>query len=60
MDRLSPAKRCYITGRPGPLDRPPLPSGHPISWGSITSGTVLEQSPYPFPIFDLEPQESSQ
>jgi hypothetical protein len=33
------------------LDRPPRPPGHPDSWGLITAGTVLEGSPYPFPVF---------
>lgn len=38
---------------PGPEDpsRPPLPAGHPRSWGVITAGTVLEDSPYPLPVF---------
>ncbi len=40
-----------VRGRPGPLDRSALPSGHPESWGAITDGTVLDQSVYPFPIF---------
>lgn len=40
-----------IRGRPGPLDRPALPSGHPESWGVITAGTVLDQAKYPWPIF---------
>ena len=41
-----------VRGRPGPLDRPPMPSGHPVSWGAITEGTMLEQAVYPFPVFD--------
>ncbi len=45
-----------VRGRPGPLDRPALPSGHPESWGAITQGTVLDQSTYPFPIFLDLPQ----
>jgi len=32
-------------------DRPPRPAGHPISWGAITGGTVLEGCAYPFPVF---------
>lgn len=31
------------------LARPPLPAGHPISWGLLTQGTVLEGTPYPDP-----------
>jgi hypothetical protein len=27
-------------------DRPPLPSGHPVSWGLLTLGTLLEGSAY--------------
>lgn len=45
-----------VRGRPGPLDRPALPSGHPISWGGITQGTVLDQSIYPFPVYLELPQ----
>ena len=40
-----------VRGRPGPDDRPCLPSGHPDTWGRITEGTVLDNAPYPFPIF---------
>lgn len=38
---------------PPPEDpgRDPLPAGHPRSWGAITSGTVLEDEPYPLPVF---------
>lgn len=45
-----------VRGRPGPLDRPALPSGHPVSWGGITQGTVLDQSIYPFPVYLELPQ----
>jgi hypothetical protein len=31
--------------------REPLPAGHPRSWGVITTGTVLENTPYPLPVF---------
>jgi hypothetical protein len=27
-------------------DRPPLPPGHPISWGILTEGTSLAGTPY--------------
>jgi hypothetical protein len=40
-----------VRGRPGQNDRPALPAGHPISWGAITEGTVLDCSQYPFPVF---------
>ena len=38
---------------PPPEDpaRDPLPAGHPRSWGVITAGTVLEDTPYPLPVF---------
>jgi hypothetical protein len=38
---------------PPPEDpaRDPLPAGHPRSWGVITAGTVLENVPYPLPVF---------
>jgi hypothetical protein len=32
-------------------DRPAKPAGHPDTWGLITMGTVLEGTPYPFPVF---------
>jgi hypothetical protein len=40
-----------VRGRPGPDDRPALPSGHPDTWGLITAGTCIEGAPYPFPVF---------
>ena len=30
-------------------ERPPLPSGHPRTWGAITLGTSLEGIAYPIP-----------
>ena len=53
-------ERTYVTGRPGPRDRPPLPSGHPVTWGLITRGTLLDRAAYPFPVFDCEPAEDLQ
>ncbi len=32
-------------------NRPPLPAGHPISWGLLIDGTCIEGSPYPYPVF---------
>jgi hypothetical protein len=32
-------------------DRPALCAGHPLSWGLLTAGTVLEGAAYPFPVF---------
>ncbi len=46
-----PSVTYVVRGRPGPLDRPAMPSGHPETWGAITQGTLLDQSVYPFPIF---------
>lgn len=40
-----------VRGRPGQHDRPALPAGHPITWGAITEGTVLDSAVYPFPVF---------
>jgi hypothetical protein len=31
--------------------RDPLPAGHPRTWGVLTAGTVLENMPYPLPVF---------
>jgi hypothetical protein len=38
---------------PPPEDpsRDSLPAGHSRSWSAITSGTVLENMPYPLPVF---------
>jgi len=35
------------------LSRPPLPAGHPCSWGLLVAGTCLQGTPYPDPVFDL-------
>ncbi len=49
-----------IGARPPPPDftpppddpaREPLPAGHPRTWGAMTAGTVLEDTPYPLPVF---------
>lgn len=40
-----------VRGRPGQNDRPALPAGHPVTWGAITDGTVLQSAAYPFPVF---------
>lgn len=32
-------------------DRAPRQAGHPFTWGLINKGTVLENSPYSFPVF---------
>lgn len=41
--------------RPDPvttdLARPPLPAGHPRSWGLITAGTLLDGAAWPLPQF---------
>lgn len=31
--------------------REPLPAGHPLSWGPLTAGTLLEGVDYPLPFF---------
>ncbi len=31
-------------------ERPPLPSGHPASWGAIIKGTLSEGMAYPIPV----------
>jgi hypothetical protein len=33
------------------VDRPARQPGHPLTWGLITSGTVLEGEAYPYPVF---------
>lgn len=32
-------------------ERPPLCAGHPVAWGAITDGTLLDGAPYPFPVY---------
>lgn len=32
-------------------DRPARQAGHPLTWGLINAGTVLEGEAYPFPVF---------
>jgi hypothetical protein len=32
-------------------DRPPLPAGHPLTWGIITNQTALHGCAYPHPVF---------
>lgn len=34
---------------PADLAREPLPAGHPLTWGLLTQGTVLEGTAYPWP-----------
>ena len=41
--RFPPTKPRPIVPR---IDRPPLPPGHPLTWGAITEGI-----PYPYPVF---------
>ena len=33
------------------IDRPPLPAGHPLTWGAITDNTHAAGTPYPLPVF---------
>ena len=40
-----------ICGRPGQNDRPPMPAGHPVTWGLLVNGTVLQGQDYPYPVF---------
>jgi hypothetical protein len=49
-ERSERAPREFV---PPPEDpaRGPLPAGHPRSWGVLTAGTVLEDTPYPLPVF---------
>jgi len=32
-------------------DRPARQAGHPLTWGLLNAGTVLEGEPYHFPVF---------
>ncbi len=33
------------------IARPPLPAGHPLSWGLLNQDTCLHGAPYPHPVF---------
>lgn len=46
--RLPPREFIRPPEDPG---REPLPAGHPRSWDVLTAGTVLENTPYPLPVF---------
>ncbi len=37
---------AFFSDDPFEDERRPLPSGHPLSWGLLTLGTVLEGSAY--------------
>lgn len=52
----SPIRR--VRGRPGANDRPALPAGHPVTWGAITGGTMLDGAVYPYPVFVCIPRSS--
>lgn len=50
----------HIGARPPPREfvpppddqgRDPLPAGHPRTWSMLTVGTILENTPYPQPVF---------
>ncbi len=45
-----PPPRTFVLAPEDP-GRDPLPPGHPRSWGAITAGTVLQDTPYPLPFF---------
>lgn len=48
--RLGVSKRpVHVAPPPPDLDRPPLPAGHPDSWGAITQNTCLDQVPFRIP-----------
>ncbi len=32
-------------------DRPARQAGHPLTWGMLTAGTVLDGEAYPYPVF---------
>jgi hypothetical protein len=44
---VSPAPCIHEEAR----DRPARQAGHPLTWGLINAGTVLEGEPYPYRVF---------
>ena len=49
--RLGARKPATVRRAPQLLDfgRPALAAGHPVTWGALTAGTVLDCTLYPFP-----------
>lgn len=48
--RLGVSRRPAVApAEPAVTDRPPLPAGHPDSWGAINRGTALESVPFKAP-----------
>ena len=45
-----PPPREFVSPPEDPA-RDPLPAGHPRTWNVLTVGTVLENTPYPLPVF---------
>ncbi len=43
--------KLFVRDVSEPADRPARPSGHPLTWGLITAGTVLDGAVYPYPVF---------
>ena len=52
--------RAPIRIAPPPPDpcREALPAGHPVTWGAITQGTLLEATAYPWPPLPLTRAEA--
>ncbi len=49
--RLGARRQAVVRARQEDADRPARPPGHPLTWGLITAGTLLEGCPYPYPVF---------
>ncbi len=46
--KVPPAPACVVEEA---RDRPSRQAGHPLTWGLINMGTVLEGEAYPYPVF---------
>jgi hypothetical protein len=44
-------RKMASCGQEEPRDRPARQAGHPLTWGLINVGTVLEGEAYPYPVF---------
>ncbi len=49
--RLGARRKPVVRPMAEDADRPARPPGHPLTWGAITEGTVLDGCAYPFPVF---------
>lgn len=50
LTRRAPAVMPLPAPEVNEATREPLPAGHPVTWGLLTAGSLLEGARYPFPV----------